>query len=107
MQGLNIQLEDDGSTVAITGRLDIRSAGTARAALASALNHHQGDLLVNAEGLEIWGSAGLGVFHGLGRRASRERRRVVLCGMPAREVRMLRAAKIGHYFCFEKDIPRR
>lgn len=97
LQELHIEVLRPGA-VALRGRLDVRTAPSARAALHSLIDHGEGDVLVHGEALEIWDSCGLGVLVGAHRRARMSGRRVVLADLPAREMRLLRATRLTRVF---------
>lgn len=88
-----------GSELTLHGRLDARSASAVREHLHRAVDAGRGDLLVHAGGLEIFDATGLGVLVGAHRRAVQRGRRLVLHGLPGRQVRLLRAARLHRTLC--------
>lgn len=102
MNGLQIDLTRD-DTIALVGRLDGRSAATARAVLQDIVDGLDVDamvaggerLVVDLANLEIWDRAGLGVMVGLARRATGRGVALVLTNAGAREQRLLRVAGVG------------
>jgi len=101
LQELQIEVLRPGADIALRGRLDVRTAPTVRAALHLLIDGGIGDVLVHGEALEIWDSCGLGVLVGAHRRARQAGRRVVLTGLPARELRLLRATRLNRVFTVE------
>ncbi len=85
---------DPGAHLRLAGRLDARNASTVRTALHEAVDAGTGELVIEMGGLEIWDGTGLGVLVGAGRRAQRTGRRLVLTGVQARELRLLRVARV-------------
>jgi len=92
--GLEVDIIDPGAYVRLTGRLDARNASSVRAALHESVDAGSGELVIEMGGLEIWDGTGLGVLVGAGRRAQRAGRRLVLTGVQARELRLLRVARV-------------
>ena len=92
--GVEIHEVEPGAHLRVAGRLDTRSAPQARTALHHAVDGGVGELVIEMSGLEIWDGAGLGVLVGAGRRAQRADRRLVLTGVRARELRLLRVARV-------------
>lgn len=95
VHSLQIDVLAHGAHLTLSGRLDSRSAPIARAVLHSALEQGEGDLLVRISGLEIWDAVGMSVLvaaHGKARRADR---RVVLVDASPRQVRLLKASRVG------------
>ena len=92
--GLEVDIIDPGAYVRLTGRLDARNASSVRAALQESVDTGTGELVIEMGGLEIWDGTGLGVLVGAGRRAQRAGRRLVLTGVQARELRLLRVARV-------------
>jgi len=97
----NIEVLRPGADIAVRGRLDVHSAPAVRSALHHLIDDGIGDVLIHGEGLEIWDSCGLGVLVGAHRRARQAGRRVVLTGLPARELRLLRATRLIRVFAVE------
>jgi anti-sigma B factor antagonist len=92
--GLEVDVIDHGAYLRLTGRLDARSAASVRTTLQESVDAGVGELVIEMGGLEIWDGTGLGVLVGAGRRAQRAGRRLVLTGVRARELRLLRVARV-------------
>jgi anti-sigma B factor antagonist len=92
--GLEIDVVDPGAYLRLKGRLDARNAPAVRAALQEAVDAGSGELILEMGSLEIWDGTGLGVLVGAGRRAQRAGRRLVLTDVQARELRLLRVARV-------------
>ena len=92
--GLEVDIVDHGAYLRLTGRLDARNASEVRTALQESVDAGVGELIIEMSGLEIWDGTGLGVLVGAGRRAQRAGRRLVLTGVRARELRLLRVARV-------------
>ena len=69
---------EPGQLVQMTGRLDVHVAADARLALADAVEHGTGDLVVDLAALETVDATGLGVLVGAHRVAGRAGRTLVL-----------------------------
>jgi anti-sigma B factor antagonist len=89
-----IEIIRAGAELRISGRLDGHSASSARIALQAAIDDGVGDVVVRVPELEIWDASGLGVLVGAQRRARRAGRRLVLTDVSARQLRLLRAARL-------------
>jgi anti-anti-sigma factor len=76
-------------------------APNARSILHDAVAEGTGDLVLRAGALEIGDSTGLGVIVGVGRRARRVERRLVLSGVRPREARLLRATRLSRTLTME------
>jgi anti-anti-sigma factor len=100
-QPLHVEVARRGTDVVVRGRLDSLSCDDLRTALRSAVAEGEGDLVVHAHGLEIWGSAALGVLIGASRAARRRDRRLVLSGLGAREVRLVKAGHLDRLLVIE------
>ena len=92
--GLEVDIVDPGAYLRLTGRLDARNATSVRTALHESVDAGTGELVIEMGNLEIWDGTGLGVLVGAGRRAQRAGRRLVLTGVQARELRLLRVARV-------------
>jgi anti-anti-sigma factor len=92
--GLEIDVVDRGTYVRLIGRLDARNASSVRTALQEAVDAGTGELTIELSSLEIWDGTGLGVLVGAGRRAHRAGRQLVLTDVQAREMRLLRVARV-------------
>jgi anti-anti-sigma factor len=92
--GLEIDIVQEGAYLRLRGRLDARNASDARTALQEAVDAGSDELIIELGGLEIWDGAGLGVLVGAGRRAQRLGRQLVLTDVQARELRLLRVARV-------------
>jgi anti-sigma B factor antagonist len=101
MTELSIEIARPGAELVLSGRLDGRTATRLRAALQEAVDAGNGDLVVRVDRLEIWDAAGLGVFVGAHRRARRTGRRVVLTGVPPREMRLIRVTRLSRVLVVE------
>jgi len=100
-RGLDIDVVRAGAELVLAGRLDARTAPNARSMLHDAVAEGTGDLVLRVAGLEIGDSTGLGVVIGVGRRARRVERRLVLAGVRPREVRLLRATRLSRMLTME------
>ena len=69
------------TTLAVTGRLDARTAPAADSALQGAIEAGASRLVVNLAGLEYVSSAGLRVLLLTAKKLSRQNGKLVLCGM--------------------------
>ena len=98
---LDIQVLRPGHEVSLAGRLDARTAATARAVLQDAVDDGTGDLVVRLHDVEIWDAGGLGVLVGVHRRARQAGRRLVLTDVPPRQVRLLRATRLSRVLTVE------
>ena len=101
LQELHIEVLRPGADIAVRGRLDVHSAPAVRAALHNIIDDGIGDVLIHGDALEIWDACGLGVLVGAHRRARQAGRRVVLTGLPSRELRLLRATRLIRVFTVE------
>jgi anti-anti-sigma factor len=101
---LQVEVVRDGAEVALSGRLDVRSAPVARALLHEIVAAGTGDLLVSVADLEIWDASGLGVLVGADRRARQAGRRLVLTGVPPRQLRLLRATRLHRLLAVEPAV---
>ena len=90
-----------GYALALSGRLDSRTATEVRDALHSAIDNGDGDLAVDVSGVDLVDAIGLGVLLGAHRRADRAGRRVVLRDASPRLVRILRLARLHRVFVLE------
>ncbi|GHF66276.1 STAS domain-containing protein [Streptomyces thermodiastaticus] len=94
-------IRGDHAQVVVGGRLDVRSAADARAALHSAVDDGVGDLILDLSELEAWDATGLGVIMGVHRRAGRCGRRLVLRGVPPQMQRLLVATRLHRILAIE------
>ena len=92
--GLEVDIVDHGAYLRLAGRLDARNASSVRTTLQESVDAGVGELIIEMGDLEIWDGTGLGVLVGAGRRAQRAGRRLVLTGVQARELRLLRVARV-------------
>ncbi len=83
-----------GHLLALTGRLDVRSAADVRLALAEAVEDGLGELVLDLSALEAVDATGLGVLVGAHRHAGRAGRRLVLLHVPERVGRLLRITRL-------------
>jgi anti-anti-sigma factor len=91
---LTVEVVAPGARLRLAGRLDARSVASARTVLHEAVDAGEGELVIEMNELEIWDGAGLGVLVGTGRRARQSGRQLVLTGVQARELRLLRVARV-------------
>ncbi|MCW2724036.1 MAG: rsbV 6 [Frankiales bacterium] len=75
--------------VHLTGRLDVHAAADVRLALADAVEHGSGELVLDLASLDAVDATGLGVLVGAHRRAGRCGRTLVLRDVPPPVGRML------------------
>ncbi|MBT0772087.1 STAS domain-containing protein [Kineosporia sp. J2-2] len=94
MARVTVEVVTPGALLRLAGRLDTRSAPTTRPTLHQAVDEGAGELVIEMNKLEIWDGAGLGVIVGTGRRARQTGRQLVLTGVQARELRLLRVARV-------------
>ncbi|MCU1592961.1 MAG: putative antagonist protein [Frankiales bacterium] len=80
---------EDGSLVALSGRLDVTAAADVRNALARAVDVGEGELVLDLTALEAIDATGLGVLVGAHRRAQRAGRTLVLSDVPVGVGRLL------------------
>jgi anti-anti-sigma factor len=73
---------NDGSFVALSGRLDVHAAADIRLELADAVDSGEGELVLDLTALEAVDATGLGVLVGAHRRAQRAGRTLVLADVP-------------------------
>ncbi len=85
---------DDGTLVALAGRLDVHAAADVRLALADAVDRGVGELVLDLAGLEAVDATGLGVLVGAHRRAQRAGRTLVLEDVPAAVGRLLLVTRL-------------
>lgn len=91
---LTIDVVHPGTHLRLAGRLDARSAAFTRSGLHEAVDSGDGELVLEMNRLEIWDGAGLGVMVGTARRVRQADRQLVLTGVQARELRLLRVARV-------------
>lgn len=94
VNSLMIDVVTPGELLRLNGRLDTRSATSTRSVLHEAVDIGAGELTIEMHRTEIWDGAGLGVLVGTARRARQSDRRLVLTGVQARELRLLRVARV-------------
>jgi anti-anti-sigma factor len=80
---------NDGSFVALSGRLDVHAAADVRLELADAVDSGDGELVLDMTALEAVDATGLGVLVGAHRRAQRAGRTLVLEDVPDPVSRLL------------------
>jgi anti-anti-sigma factor len=80
---------NDGSFVALSGRLALRAAAVVRPAHADAVDRGAGELVLDLALLESVDATGLGVLVGAHRRAQRAVRTLVLADVPEGVSRLL------------------
>jgi anti-anti-sigma factor len=88
--------------VLLTGRFDMRGAGTARDALHAALATGDGALVVDLSGVELLDATGLGVLVDVHRRARLAGRRLVLRGASRRVARVLAITRLNRIIAMEQ-----
>jgi anti-anti-sigma factor len=101
---LQIEVLRSGVEVVLSGRLDARGAPVARALLHEIVAAGEGDLHLHVADLEIWDASGLGVLVGANRRARQAGRRLVLTGVPPRQLRLLRATRLHRLITLEPAV---
>jgi anti-anti-sigma factor len=87
-------VNDDGTLVALSGRLDVHVAADVRNALADAVDRGKGELVLDLAALESVDATGLGVLVGAHRRAQRAGRTLVLADVPAPVGRLLLVTRL-------------
>ncbi|MFJ6123957.1 STAS domain-containing protein [Streptomyces griseoviridis] len=92
------------NSVALHGRLDVRSAADARTALHTAVDDVTGDLVLDLHGLDSWDATGLGVIMGVHRRAARCGHRLVLRGVPPQMERLLISTRLHRILTIENPV---
>ena len=85
---------NDGSFVALSGRLDVRAAADIRLELAEAVDSGDGELVLDLAELEAVDATGLGVLVGAHRRAQRAGRTLVLSDVPDPVSRLLLVTRL-------------
>ena len=85
---------NDGTLVALRGRLDVHAAADVRLALADAVDRGVGELVLDLAALEAVDATGLGVLVGAHRRAQRAGRTLVLTDVPAAVGRLLLVTRL-------------
>ncbi|HLL37860.1 STAS domain-containing protein [Streptomyces sp. NPDC052773] len=99
-----MHIRGDHAEVVVEGRLDVRTAADARAALHSAVDGGVGDIVLDLSALDSWDATGLGVIMGAHRRAGRCGRRLVLRGVPPQMQRLLVATRLHRILAIEGGI---
>ncbi|MEV5320761.1 STAS domain-containing protein [Streptomyces sp. NPDC052687] len=99
-----MHIRGDHAEVVVEGRLDVRTAADARAALHSAVDGGAGDFVLDLSALDSWDATGLGVIMGAHRRAGRCGRRLVLRGVPPQMQRLLVATRLHRILAIEGGI---
>ena len=95
-----------GQLVALTGRLDVRSAADVRLLLVDALQSGAGDLVLDVAGLEAVDATGLGVLVGAHRRAGRSGRVLVLRDVTSPVARLLVLTRLDRVLRTVRTAPR-
>lgn len=85
---------EPGSVVVLQGRLDVSSAPDIRPVLHTALDGGAGDLVLDLSAVLVIDTTGLGLIVGVHRRAGRCGRRLVLRGVSAPVLRLLRRTRL-------------
>jgi anti-anti-sigma factor len=83
-----------GRVLALRGRLDVAVATDVRLALADAMGHGGGELVLDLSGLDAVDATGLGVLVGAHRHAGREGRTLVLRDVGPTVARLLRLTRL-------------
>jgi anti-sigma B factor antagonist len=94
-QDLVILVEEPGQRLSLSGRLSAATAADVRTALSAAVAAGTGDLVVGLADVEMVDASGLGVLVGGHRLATRNDRRLVLDGVPARIERLLAVSRLN------------
>jgi anti-sigma B factor antagonist len=103
---MHIEVLRPGALVALAGRLGATTVADVRQALTHAIEHGDGDLVVDLEGVELVDATGLGVLVGAHRRADRAGRRLVLRMIPERVDRLLVATKLHRVLTIDREVVR-
>jgi anti-anti-sigma factor len=85
---------NEGTVVALSGRLDVHAAADVRLELADAVDRGEGELVLDLAELVAIDATGLGVLVGAHRRAQRAGRTLVLEDVPAGVVRLLLVTRL-------------
>jgi anti-anti-sigma factor len=101
---LEIQVLRPGALLALRGRLSASTVADVRLALADAIEHGVGDIVVDLRAAELVDATGLGVLVGGHRRADRAGRRLVLRAVPERIDRLLLATRLHRVLTVERTI---
>jgi anti-anti-sigma factor len=80
---------NDGTVLALAGRLDVHAAADVRLEIAEAVESGEGELVLDLLALEAVDATGLGVLVGAHRRAQRAGRTLVLEDVPEQVGRLL------------------
>ena len=80
--GFALDVARAGHVLVLRGRLDVRVTADVRLALADAVAHGSGDLVLDVSALDGVDATGLGVLVGAHRRAGRSGRSLVLRDVP-------------------------
>lgn len=101
---MRIMSEQPGAVLRLEGRLDVTTVADVRLALHDAVDHGEGDLVINLGGVELIDATGLGVLVGAHRRAERCGRRLVLHAVPPRVLRLLTVTKLSRILAVDVAI---
>ncbi len=85
---------DPGQRVRVSGRIDAHTVADVRIALREAIDHGDGPLYVDAAGVEMGDTTGLGALLGAHRRSLRSSRSLVLVDVPQALDRLLTATRL-------------
>jgi anti-anti-sigma factor len=99
---MEISVIHPGVLIALSGRLGATTVADVRNALADAIEHGAGDLVVDLHGVELVDATGLGVLVGAHRRADRLGRRLVVRSVPERIDRLLVATRLHRVLCIDR-----
>ncbi|HET7310369.1 MAG TPA: STAS domain-containing protein [Mycobacteriales bacterium] len=103
---MDISVLHPGLLLALSGRLGATTVADVRNALAHAIEHGTGDLVLDLHGVELVDATGLGVLVGAHRRADRAGRRLVLRRIPDRVDRLLVATRLHRVLCIDRTVIR-
>ncbi len=92
---MRVVTDQPGAVLRVEGKLDVTTVADVRLVLHDAVDHGQGDLVIDLGGVELIDATGLGVLVGAHRRAMRCGRRVVLRAVPPRVLRLLTVTKLS------------
>jgi anti-anti-sigma factor len=102
---MKVQVVRRGPALALVGPLSAATVGDVRELLHDAVDHGDGDVVVDLSGVELLDATGLGVLVGAHRRAGRVGRRLVLRAVPPRIDRLLLATRLHRVLLVERPVP--
>lgn len=100
-----IEHVDPGQRVRLSGRVDAHTVADVRTALREAIDHGHGALYVEAAGVEMGDTTGLGALLGAHRRSQRSSRSLVLVDVPQALDRLLAATRLDRVLRTEAGHP--